>query len=130
MNNDLISRSALLESFEKRCMNDCDFCPFAIYAIEKPVLRCALIEKAPAVDAVPVGAIENAPTIDAMPKWISVDERLPENQSLVLAYAHNSYELVYWNAYYEIWEHEFRWFNKGEVSHWMPLPKPPKENNT
>ena len=63
-----------------------------------------------------------------MPKWISVDERLPENQFLALAYVHNFYELVHWNAYDEIWEHEFGWFNKGEVSHWMPLPEPPKED--
>lgn len=68
--------------------------------------------------------------VDNMSKWISVDERLPENQFLVLVYVHNSYELVHWNAYDEIWEHKFGWFNKGEVSYWMPLPEPPKENNT
>lgn len=66
--------------------------------------------------------------VDKMPKWISVNERLPENQFIVLAYVHHSYELVRWNEYEEIWEHEFGWFNKDEVTHWMPLPEPPKED--
>ena len=54
MNNDLISRSALLKSFERRCLGACAFCPHAIYSPEEPKITCGLVQCAPAVDAEPV----------------------------------------------------------------------------
>lgn len=54
MGNDLISRAALLKSFKNKCMEDCGYCPFAIYNPEKPEIVCSLIRIAPAVDAEPV----------------------------------------------------------------------------
>ena len=79
-------------------------------------------------NAVPVGAIENAPTIDAMPKWISVEERLPGAKGPYLvcgehwiAGAKTITTICFW------WGD--RWDRDGvfEITHWMPLPEPPKE---
>lgn len=53
-NNDLISRSALLKSFKRSCLGDCEFCPRAIYSPDEPEIICGLIQCAPAVDAEPV----------------------------------------------------------------------------
>ena len=63
-------------------------------------------------------------------KWISVDERLPEMSGLYLTYhakrgsmtMHYSVNNDAWNAF----DHEDRPKYALEVTHWMPLPEPPK----
>ena len=71
-------------------------------------------------------------------KWISVKDRLPENNKLVLCYAHST--TGEGNSYFlgAVAHGEF-WFLKvndighvscpvlhWEVTHWLPLPEPPK----
>ena len=62
------------------------------------------------------------------PKWISVEERLPEDCGEVLFVL---YGRVYLGDY--LWNEAFETpagsvFFAGEaVTHWMPLPEPPKE---
>ena len=60
-----------------------------------------------------------------VPKWISVKERLPRCGERVLVTNDGSV----WEAYLSIshkWvRQEFVWAAK--VTHWMPLPEPPKE---
>lgn len=59
-----------------------------------------------------------------MSKWISVDERLPKDDSVVLVLDNNEYIIGWykdgsfgeWNGVYEL----------RQVTHWMPLPDPPK----
>ena len=60
-------------------------------------------------------------------KWISVKDRLPENvkEGLLIA--------LRWGAVDIGWCEDGRWgsefvdeYADGEVTHWMPLPKPPK----
>lgn len=75
--------------------------------------------------------------VDAMPKWISVTERLPEVSDLVLVIANGkpkeNVELInacliasFWG--YEGWIADgFDGWDKLKVTHWMPLPEPPKE---
>lgn len=65
----------------------------------------------------------------AAPKWISVEERLPDGDDKVLV----SY-LGYVNIAFYRWDHVFELPNtvmidphKGNITHWMPLPEPPKE---
>ena len=61
-------------------------------------------------------------------KWIPVSERLPEHGDVVLCYMSFDEQRIlqwdecaaWWNGYGE--DHE-----KNEVTHWMPLPEPPKE---
>lgn len=61
-----------------------------------------------------------------LPEWIPVTERLPENDDLVLVY-------FKWktfpggevdvSAYHPRAE---RWETTWDITHWMPLPKPPE----
>ena len=73
--------------------------------------------------------IDAAPTADVSPdtKWISVKERLPEVEANVLAYIGYGCIVVCWLTYDGYWQGPARIFDKDEVTHWMPLPEPPKE---
>ena len=79
-----------------------------------------------------VGAWNTRPIEDALqariPQWISVKDRLPENDEmkLITLWDCNSMRMAY---YYE----QELWICNGVdvtgfVTHWMPLPEPPKEN--
>ena len=129
MNNDLISRSALKEwltrptGFRANC-EDCT---------EINCLDCIIDE-----------AIDNAPAVDAGPKWISVEDRLPEGVDEVLVLFENGdmmnakYDcciddesrLGTYRGYYHPYTLGFldgEWVPYEGVTHWMPLPEPPKE---
>lgn len=79
---------------------------------------------------VDLDAIDAAPTIEAEPvrRWIPCTERLPEKYVEVLAYS------PYWGKivvamlgdkfWLEQWTDDD--LEKSEISHWMPLPKPPE----
>ena len=76
--------------------------------------------------------IEDAPTIQ-YPEWISCAERLPEYNKEVLVY--NSglirvYSLSKGNNWRsDKWEDEHGdWQSLDDVTHWMPLPQLPKED--
>ena len=65
-------------------------------------------------------------------KWISVEEKLPEKYTIVLCYKDNRWRLGYYiGASYSKGMAAFRYpkdqFAFG-VTHWMPLPEPPKED--
>lgn len=60
-----------------------------------------------------------------MNKWISVKDRLPEDEREVLVvYCGEGIKDVHM-SWYE--GDEFGWATLGYVSHWMELPEPPKE---
>lgn len=83
--------------------------------------------------------IHFAPTIDpvslrAKGEWISVEDRLPEEHVTVLALCKNG--AMFTGYCFCDYCDDMRWkihtalsstklLNKGRVSHWMPLPKPP-----
>lgn len=61
----------------------------------------------------------------ALPRWIPVTERLPEH-GWHLAYGPTiKMEVLHFHSAEEVWSSE-RYYNI-EVTHWMPLPEPPKE---
>lgn len=62
------------------------------------------------------------------PKWISVEERLPKHKQVVLAYVDPCLEIVQLDAFDEMWKTDVGWFKLDSVTHWMPLPAPPKED--
>ena len=63
---------------------------------------------------------------DGKPKWIPVTERLPEKEEVVLC--HCRANIIETLAYYdESWQGYSGRYMKGFVTHWMPLPEPPKE---
>lgn len=72
--------------------------------------------------------------IDAIKKqatqeWISVNNRLPEDESDVLAYSRNGEEGRIYPANYAkgVWfDCIFASSANGTTTHWMPIPEPPK----
>ena len=59
------------------------------------------------------------------PRWIPVTERLPEH-GWYLAYGPTiKMEVLHFHSVEEVWSSE-RYYDI-EVTHWMPLPEPPKE---
>ena len=62
--------------------------------------------------------------LEPAPKWISVRERLPEPGQEILAVVGNTaaepYTITtkFWDATFSTW---------ASITHWMPLPEPPKE---
>ena len=77
------------------------------------------------------GLVEAKNTIDSAPEpeWIPVTERLPEYGENVLAYLENKTTVLRrYNGFFE----KTLGVRHGklvslDVTHWMPLPEPPKE---
>lgn len=64
---------------------------------------------------------------EAMPRWIPVTERLPEKRKWVLCRCEaNIVEVLRWEN--NEWYHDpMHVYYPSFVTHWMPLPEPPKE---
>ena len=65
----------------------------------------------------------------ATQEWISVNDRLPEDESDVLAYARNGEEGRIYPANYAkgVWfDCIFASSANDTTTHWMPIPEPPK----
>jgi len=62
-------------------------------------------------------------------KWISVKERLPEMDKVVLV----SNGILVYPSHRGISDEGYCWYNWGgisekeDVTHWMPLPEPPQK---
>ena len=68
-----------------------------------------------------------------MSKWISVDERLPEVGATVLCYIKHNYSDTDGFRAYRVYGYDGHFVGMGnlcEVTHWMPLPEPPGEEQT
>jgi hypothetical protein len=63
--------------------------------------------------------------LEAKNKWIPVTERLPEENTAVIAVDDNGnvFECLYAYDGWDLWDD-----NTIIVTHWMPLPEPPKED--
>lgn len=108
----------------------CPACPMWYSEEVEPNLwreRCAAIDAADAIE-------ELLQKTQQMPRWIPVTERLPEEYVNVLCHLRS---LDRQSEYYSIdhlmedgqwWKAANSW--KHEVTHWMPLPEPPKEEAT
>ena len=77
-----------------------------------------------------------------MNKWISVDERLPENETPVLIWHRDRLRIAEirteepgWEDTYKAFEYWDEPYNDGQdiewgdVSHWQPLPEPPDNHH-
>ena len=62
----------------------------------------------------------------AAQQWISVKDRLPEYTPMVLAMCTDGYELAYYGMYGQGWTNTLGTEHLN-VTHWQPLPAPPKE---
>lgn len=65
-------------------------------------------------------AIEVISKKEKTTQWIPVTERLPREQEAVLTWGKQGAVLL-------DWRHDNKWCCFGGVTHWMPLPEPPKE---
>lgn len=68
--------------------------------------------------------------IDSQPcasEWISVKERLPEVEADILAYIGEGSFVVCWMTHDGYWQCPAYLMDKDDVTHWMTLPRPPKE---
>lgn len=68
-------------------------------------------------------------------RWVSVNDRLPMPNHVVLVYVHNrkigySYRVMSWLSNDGKWEGNSDDFKGDEVTCWTELPEPPKEEET
>ena len=63
----------------------------------------------------------------AQPKWVSVKERLPKKRQLVWTYSDDKKSSYGMMLRHGVWEVIRDGCELIEVTHWMPLPEPPKE---
>ena len=75
----------------------------------------------------PITICKEEPSIELVQEWISVKDRLPENEKEGVLIA------LRWGEVDISWCEDGRWssefvneYEDGEVTHWMPLPHPPK----
>ena len=68
-------------------------------------------------------AAETIGRLRAERRWIPVEERLPEEDVPVLCIDARGVQTVAWNGWGEWCSPEI----KAEITHWMPLPEPPKK---
>ena len=64
---------------------------------------------------------DKAPTVG---EWISAKDRLPEEDSSVLVWEKQGFAFVDWYKF-GVWQLGAE--NRAIITHWMPLPDPPKE---
>ena len=80
-----------------------------------------------------------AEDVQPAPQWISVDERVPDNDAPVLVWyeywRYDDYNCM-WQAYgiaqyiYDRWTGEDLNGSRVKVLAWQPLPEPPKDGDT
>lgn len=74
-----------------------------------------------------VYSIDNAPTVEPASPWHRVEERLPDDSRDVLIFTASRITGV--GSF--IRPNWYQWYSGGglpvDVTHWMPLPEPPKE---
>ena len=83
-----------------------------------------------------VNALEKMPTIDAVPAWVSVKDRLPTET--INALTRDFDEVICATVFGDVrcykYGHQHFWHGPGimdeYVTHWMPIPEPPKEVTT
>ena len=66
---------------------------------------------------------ENAELRARVPKWISVKDGLPEENTAVIVATDNGivFQCLYAYDGWDLWEG-----NEVNITHWQPMPQPPK----
>ena len=64
-------------------------------------------------------------------EWVSVEDRLPEHEKEVLFYSYGDYFAGFYCHCEKEWyfgsEKNPHEYSRTPITHWMPLPEPPKE---
>ena len=81
-----------------------------------------------------LGWAQTLPTLTPPNEWVSVEERLPENGQIVLFHQKDGF--IYCAEYFAGnalmppgWFIDNDCWDAKEVTHWMPLPAPPKKEH-
>lgn len=62
-------------------------------------------------------------------EWVSVEDRYPSHGDVVLIYTkHKEIQTFQWDATTQTWVGDSYDYATMFVTHWMPLPEPPKTN--
>ena len=90
------------------------------------IQQCGFEDPLPTYETAARYLIANGVTVQ---EWISVKDRLPEPWKRVLIYSrHDFCESAFYigvpGEWRVTWNHEM--LDAGSVTHWMPLPEPPK----
>ena len=71
-----------------------------------------------------------AADVQSVNRWISCKDKMPEHGVTVLIYAGNHMIMLAWYdkdmEYFYICDSDYK-YNPLDVTHWQPLPEPPKE---
>ena len=59
-------------------------------------------------------------------EWISVKDKLPTSDRNVLVFVRGYVEIGWYDGYHDEWRTGIVTLDNCEVTHWMPLPQPPK----
>ena len=60
-------------------------------------------------------------------KWIPTDERLPEHGDVVLCNHKQFHQVIcQWDKRHNLWIDDEWEYSTDYITHWMPLPEPPK----
>lgn len=74
------------------------------------------------------GASLYSKEVERLPScWISVKDRMPRESDPVLVWGNGFIEVGWYGETLGRWMSENFDYDEGEVTHWMPLPEPPKE---
>lgn len=60
-------------------------------------------------------------------EWIEVKNKLPEHEEIVLVYTYIGID-IYQLLDNQFYHYEHGYVQNDVVTHWMPLPKPPRED--
>ena len=110
----LIDRESLLEKFQFRIE------PFGVEGAT--IKKCVEMARDIIMDE-PVVKDTNVPS------WIPVTERLPEHEDPVLCFIKNGQQdILQLDKFENLWVGMQWTYKRHAVTHWMPLPEPPKED--
>ena len=130
---ELLRNSPYLDTIKGYKGNDCTFEQGADWLIANGVTVQENVEISDELlkqlKNAPITICKEEPSIEVVQEWISVDEMLPEEKVNCIVYYKHAYcdNDDYWAigiCFYNGEKFQMDWSYK--VTHWMPLPKPPK----
>lgn len=131
MASDYISREALLEEIDK-AFDESPFEDTTDWMMGRRIVRtfpaANVVDKAEWEKLMCL--VEEANKILKSARWISVSERLPKEDEVVLVFGGRSIYTAYYgeNRWGGIGWHKLNSkYHNCNPTHWMPLPKPPEE---
>lgn len=99
--------------------------------LKERAIRVSTVKEHCYMKAVGTHEIDKAPTVETG-KWIPVTERLPEQFSSVIVFRKTkTYSMLHYSSAlgFHFYDSEWGDVTVDNVTHWMPLPEPPKEKD-